>query len=390
MRFLLLAAAMLTLSTAIPTIHAQEVQSHPGHGEHAHDIQRQPEHPPAIALPSIQQDKSVVMPAGPHGGVVQQAGDLQIETVIESGGLQLFAYGHTGQSLELAAARGLATLKVDGSAKRFRYDLFPEIGKNRSATSLAVAVDLSQFAGKTVDVTLQLVGVPSAERSPVHLTVTSAVPMTKAQVVAAAMDVQKNCPVSGQPLGSMGKPIAMSIRGQTIYVCCEGCIAKVNANPEKYLPPQPLRLTAAPATAADAGAIKRQELCPVMDEPLGEMGVPLRVTGLGQDVFLCCKGCLKLLEKEPEKYLKKLRALPQPAKPKVTKATEADARFVAAQRICPVMDEPLNAMGGPFKTVVNGKIIFICCPGCATKLHASPDAYLQKLAQQGVTPPFAR
>jgi hypothetical protein len=43
------------------------------------------------------------------------------------------------------------------------------------------------------------------------------------------------CPVTGEPLGTMGTPIPVTVKGQTIYVCCKGCVAKVQANPDLYL-----------------------------------------------------------------------------------------------------------------------------------------------------------
>ncbi|WP_417850230.1 hypothetical protein [Thalassoglobus sp.] len=46
---------------------------------------------------------------------------------------------------------------------------------------------------------------------------------------------QKTCPVTEGPLGSMGKPIRVSVGGKSIYVCCQGCVGTVQNNPEKYL-----------------------------------------------------------------------------------------------------------------------------------------------------------
>ena len=34
---------------------------------------------------------------------------------------------------------------------------------------------------------------------------------------------QRNCPVTGEALGSMGPPIPVNVQGQTVYVCCQGC-----------------------------------------------------------------------------------------------------------------------------------------------------------------------
>jgi hypothetical protein len=49
-----------------------------------------------------------------------------------------------------------------------------------------------------------------------------------------------------------------------------------------------------------------QRICPVTDEPLGSMGVPVKITLRGQPVFLCCKGCLGKAKQSPEETLKKL------------------------------------------------------------------------------------
>jgi YHS domain-containing protein len=48
--------------------------------------------------------------------------------------------------------------------------------------------------------------------------------------------------------------------------------------------------------------------CPVSGEKLGEMGKPLVFTYKDQEVKLCCKGCKKDFDKDPEKYLKLIRA----------------------------------------------------------------------------------
>jgi hypothetical protein len=45
---------------------------------------------------------------------------------------------------------------------------------------------------------------------------------------------QKICPVSGEPLGSMGKPIKVTVEGREVFVCCEGCIDEVKENFDKY------------------------------------------------------------------------------------------------------------------------------------------------------------
>ena len=46
---------------------------------------------------------------------------------------------------------------------------------------------------------------------------------------------QKTCPVTDEALGSMGPPIPVTVKGQTIFVCCQGCVAEVQGDPDVYL-----------------------------------------------------------------------------------------------------------------------------------------------------------
>jgi hypothetical protein len=45
---------------------------------------------------------------------------------------------------------------------------------------------------------------------------------------------QKICPVSDQELGSMGKPIKVTVEGQEVFVCCAGCIDELKNNFAEY------------------------------------------------------------------------------------------------------------------------------------------------------------
>ena len=48
--------------------------------------------------------------------------------------------------------------------------------------------------------------------------------------------------------------------------------------------------------------------CPVSGDKLGEMGKPFVIEYKGQEVKLCCKDCKKDFDKDPAKYIKKIRA----------------------------------------------------------------------------------
>ena len=47
---------------------------------------------------------------------------------------------------------------------------------------------------------------------------------------------QQFCPVTGAKLGSMSNPVPVVVGEHMVYVCCAGCVAKVEQNPEIYLP----------------------------------------------------------------------------------------------------------------------------------------------------------
>jgi Cu(I)/Ag(I) efflux system membrane fusion protein len=51
----------------------------------------------------------------------------------------------------------------------------------------------------------------------------------------AAAKKQEVCPVTGEKLGSMGKPYKVTVKGQTVFLCCDGCEEAIKADPDKYL-----------------------------------------------------------------------------------------------------------------------------------------------------------
>ncbi|GAC1474522.1 MAG: hypothetical protein NVSMB9_25040 [Isosphaeraceae bacterium] len=59
-----------------------------------------------------------------------------------------------------------------------------------------------------------------------------------------------------------------------------------------------------PANEQDAALA--QVVCPVSDEHLGTMGVPIKVSAEGKTFYLCCKGCKKEVDAHPKDVLAKL------------------------------------------------------------------------------------
>jgi YHS domain-containing protein len=52
------------------------------------------------------------------------------------------------------------------------------------------------------------------------------------KVVEKKLASQKTCPVMG---GEINKDLYVDYKGKWIYVCCEGCLAEIKKDPEKYL-----------------------------------------------------------------------------------------------------------------------------------------------------------
>ena len=65
----------------------------------------------------------------------------------------------------------------------------------------------------------------------------------------------------------------------------------------------------------DRALVEAQEWCVIStDERLGAMGVPLQLDIMGQPVFVCCKGCRKKAEADPDGTLARVEELKAKAK----------------------------------------------------------------------------
>jgi Cu(I)/Ag(I) efflux system membrane fusion protein len=62
-------------------------------------------------------------------------------------------------------------------------------------------------------------------------------PRPRMKIARASLTVaeQKTCPVTRAKLGSMGAPISVEVKDRKVWVCCEGCTAKLASRPGRYL-----------------------------------------------------------------------------------------------------------------------------------------------------------
>src|SRR5579872_5699782 len=151
----------------------------------------------------------------------------------------------------------------------------------------------------------------------------------------------------------------------------------------------------------DRKIAEKQQFCPVLaDSRLGAMGVPVKLVIENQPVFLCCDGCKKAAQDNPQETLAKVKKLKESSSPgrspqsaptaekkdpeakiqaALAKLSEEDRSIAMQQRFCVVLPKSrLGSMGTPVKLDVNGKTVFLCCEGCRDEALADPDATVKK------------
>jgi hypothetical protein len=65
----------------------------------------------------------------------------------------------------------------------------------------------------------------------------------------------------------------------------------------------------------DRALAEKQKVCAKTEEPLGSMGVPIKVMVKGEPVFVCCKGCETAILSDPDKTLAKVKAIKEKNNP---------------------------------------------------------------------------
>ncbi len=104
-----------------------------------------------------------------------------------------------------------------------------------------------------------------------------------------------------------------------VSVALAGCSGKTNIpqTGASSIPttPDDVAIERARLSPEDRALVEAQEWCVISnDERLGSMGPPLKLDIRGQPVFICCKGCQKRAEANPEKTLAKVEELKAKAK----------------------------------------------------------------------------
>lgn len=59
--------------------------------------------------------------------------------------------------------------------------------------------------------------------------------------------------------------------------------------------------------------------------------------------------------------------------------SDEDRALAERQKLCPVTGMALGSMGTPKRLVVSGRVVFLCCGACESKLLREPAKFLAKL-----------
>ncbi|MFN9785891.1 MAG: hypothetical protein ACK57N_04870 [Planctomycetia bacterium] len=165
------------------------------------------------------------------------------------------------------------------------------------------------------------------------------------------------CAVSGEKLGSMGKPLDMVVEGRMVRLCCKGCTKGVAKDKDAIF------------KKLDEGVIAAQKAsypldsCPISGNKLGEKAKDVVVgTRL---VRTCCGDCAAKVQKDATASMDKVDAAYIEAQKKTYKAK------------CPVSGE---AIGDGAKDVLYGTtLVRLCCKSCEKGFWKDPEAMIKKI-----------
>jgi hypothetical protein len=181
---------------------------------------------------------------GPHGGTLIAAAAHHFEVVSASDGVTVYPLTAANQPLDASHLSGTVTFYAPTSAQPwFSRPLQPVAAPvARATTALGLKMDLSTVPAQGVKLAVHIGGLAQPAEftvpfgpAPSSVPVPALTVSKSTQADAAAIAAQKVCPITHQSLGKMGSPLKIARGDRAIFVCCEGCVPKIQANPDAYL-----------------------------------------------------------------------------------------------------------------------------------------------------------
>jgi outer membrane murein-binding lipoprotein Lpp len=111
------------------------------------------------------------------------------------------------------------------------------------------------------------------------------------------------------------RAIALAVSVCVLVGCSRNADKPQAVTPQASTKPDDVAAERAKLSPDDRALVEAQEWCAIStDERLGSMGPPLKLDIKGQTVFICCKGCKKKAEDNPDRTLAKVEELKAKAK----------------------------------------------------------------------------
>lgn len=182
-------------------------------------------------------------PAPPHGGQLTVAKPLTFEVVYLPQEIRVYLYGVMPYPASAKDVTGEVSLQRPYDERASRVALRYVAQPAGQQDYLSAPVDLGRVKDGELTATVKLANLPLQNRPGITFSQPVAMSKAKPSVALAALDQndqagiarQRVCPVTGAALDSMGGPIKALVGGQPLYLCCKGCLGKVQDNPEAYL-----------------------------------------------------------------------------------------------------------------------------------------------------------
>ena len=135
-----------------------------------------------------------------------------------------------------------------------------------------------------------------------------------------AAKAQRFCPmIPHSRLVAMGTPVKVSVAGESVFVCCKGCVKNAVDGGEATIK-KAKKLTDASAELAklpadERAATEAQKFCAIANNSfLGSMGAPIKLELNGEAVYLCCDGCTAKAKANPGATVAKVAELKKAGK----------------------------------------------------------------------------
>ena len=216
-------------------------------------------------------------------------------------------------------------------------------------------------------------------------------PPSREQLQAAAKaagSVNGLCPVMGRLVTTTGG--SALYKGEKIAFCCPGCASQFEADPTRFMdrmrlnPPKYYYATATPSVndmrKAKQALACANGRCPVMGRVVIEKGG--FSTWQGQRIQFCCPPCKAKFDRDPETFMRLLRADPLAYAYDRPGPTNAEMRVArtnlgSVNGRCPVMGRLVMAKVAT--VTYRGETIGFCSAPCIEKFQSDPEQFMQRM-----------